>query len=204
VKLTRDHIPPRSLFARPFPSNLITVPACAACHGPTTGDDEYFRLAMAFNSVALAHPVLQQLETDVMRALTKPTKAGFARSTWRMTRRGFIQLTRHLSVPAMAFGVDRERLARVVERITRGLYFRHRGVRIPAGYSVTVADELHFDMEGADIVQAKLDAQPVIDIANGVFTYRYCYREERDPGVSAWLMTFYGAVKFVGMTTPKR
>jgi hypothetical protein len=29
---TRDHVPPKALLRKPFPDNLITVPACARCN----------------------------------------------------------------------------------------------------------------------------------------------------------------------------
>jgi hypothetical protein len=41
---TRDHIPPKGLFGKPLPDNLLTVPSCQQCNQEASGDDEYFRL----------------------------------------------------------------------------------------------------------------------------------------------------------------
>jgi 5-methylcytosine-specific restriction endonuclease McrA len=42
--ITRDHVPPKGIFPKPRPANLITVPACSKCHSQQTSrDDEYFR-----------------------------------------------------------------------------------------------------------------------------------------------------------------
>jgi hypothetical protein len=43
--LTEDHVPPQCLFPKPRP-RLIKVPACKACHAPTSKDDEYFRMGV--------------------------------------------------------------------------------------------------------------------------------------------------------------
>ena len=39
---TVDHVPPKGLFPKPRPSNLITVPACNQCNQGFKNDDEYF------------------------------------------------------------------------------------------------------------------------------------------------------------------
>ena len=40
---TYDHVPPQCLYTRPLPSNLVTVPACAACNNGASKDDAEFR-----------------------------------------------------------------------------------------------------------------------------------------------------------------
>jgi hypothetical protein len=47
VAETRDHIPPKSLFPKPRPSDLITAPCCFLCNNRNSRSDEYFRLMMA-------------------------------------------------------------------------------------------------------------------------------------------------------------
>ena len=42
--VTKDHVIPQCLFSRPYPSNLITVPACDACNNvEKSADDTYLR-----------------------------------------------------------------------------------------------------------------------------------------------------------------
>src|SRR5579872_3566373 len=41
--LTSDHLPPKNLFPKPRPANLITVPCCAACNEGFSKLDEQFR-----------------------------------------------------------------------------------------------------------------------------------------------------------------
>lgn len=44
ANLTRDHIPPKNLFRKPLPNDLITVDCCMSCHESFTLDDEAFRV----------------------------------------------------------------------------------------------------------------------------------------------------------------
>jgi hypothetical protein len=44
--LTRDHVPPRVVFPKPRPKDLITVPACRPCNVSAGPDDEYFGAAL--------------------------------------------------------------------------------------------------------------------------------------------------------------
>lgn len=39
-----DHVPPKGLFPRPLPNDLLTVPCCIRCNGEKSRDDEFFRL----------------------------------------------------------------------------------------------------------------------------------------------------------------
>lgn len=41
---TSDHIPPRGIFPKPRPSNLITVPTCFRCNHAGSKYDERFRV----------------------------------------------------------------------------------------------------------------------------------------------------------------
>ena len=62
-KVTSDHIPPKSMFGTK-PNNLITVPACPACNGGSSADDEYFRLIASEVDTAV-HPDANASEKSV-------------------------------------------------------------------------------------------------------------------------------------------
>jgi hypothetical protein len=57
---TRDHIPPRSFFSEPRPSDPITVPACESCNKGAGKDEEFFLATFVF-SEARASPVGKRL-----------------------------------------------------------------------------------------------------------------------------------------------
>jgi hypothetical protein len=41
---SKDHVPPKGIFPRPFPANLITVSCCRNCNESYSKDEEFFRL----------------------------------------------------------------------------------------------------------------------------------------------------------------
>jgi hypothetical protein len=43
-----DHLPPRCIFIKPRPQNLITVPACLGCNNIGSVGDEVFKTFLAF------------------------------------------------------------------------------------------------------------------------------------------------------------
>ena len=76
---TRDHIPPKGLFAQPRPI-LKTVPCCSECHIETTNDDEYFRNMLAMRNDTFKHPDVQGILPKIHRALAKPEQRKFTKS----------------------------------------------------------------------------------------------------------------------------
>ena len=47
--ITDDHVPRKSFFPQPRPSNLITVPACNKCNSSIGKDEDYFLAAFMFS-----------------------------------------------------------------------------------------------------------------------------------------------------------
>ena len=45
--LTKDHVPPKNLFRKPLPSNLITVPCCKRCNGSFSKMEEQLRILVS-------------------------------------------------------------------------------------------------------------------------------------------------------------
>ena len=44
---TRDHVPPKGIFTRPLPNDLVTVPACNPCNNKASVLDEQFRVMLS-------------------------------------------------------------------------------------------------------------------------------------------------------------
>ncbi len=83
---TGDHVPPRSLFPLPRPSNLVKVPCCEACRTTQSIDDEYFK-----NMIVMRHDVAgseagRRLLDSVHKALFRPRGRGFAVGLIRSAR----------------------------------------------------------------------------------------------------------------------
>ena len=195
--ISRDHIPPRNLFAKPRPGNLITVPSCRTCNEAASKDDEYFRLVTAIRHDTADHPDAAGVWSAAMESLQKPWKGGF--------RAAFLNDAREVALHTRAgiylgqagvYDVDLERLNRVAARVVRGLFYHHSGRRIPNEYRVVAycttgidSSQTEVVTQVQDMVNALLSGKPHI-VGKGTFAYWYRFLEE-DVHLSAWLLVFY-------------
>jgi hypothetical protein len=208
-ELTDDHIPPKDLFAKPRPYNLITVPACLTCNKSASKDDEYFRMRLCLNDAARGHPDVNGNLPSIFRSLDRPQARGLRTSLladWRnveVKSSGGLYLGRR-----SAFQVDMKRIFRVVARIVKGLYFHETGNIFCSDHGVRViSNETLSEQDPDTIAEFKstilqpLVAAPLKSIGNRTFAYRYCLTDV--PSVSGWGLVFYDRVQFVALTGPK-
>ena len=83
---TRDHIPPKSFFAVPRPSDLITVPSCTACNHRFQLDDDYAQTVLVLRDDVSGHPAVKRLLRKLMRSWERPEGKGLPRSIVATTR----------------------------------------------------------------------------------------------------------------------
>jgi hypothetical protein len=207
-QLTDDHIPPDCLFDR-RPTDILEIPSCRRCNHGSSLDDEYFKTMIVLKDKAGSHPEAVLLRESVFRGLRNPRKVGFARSIVRSIRSVQLRTPAGLYVDkAPGFNVDLSRLDRVVARITRGLFWHHRKIRLPDGFAVEAYSEAGLrDMEPAHIEEMQQEVigpvlrQPAHSIGNGVLKYWYAFATDAEH-VSAWILEFYGDVRFAALTIP--
>lgn len=123
---TRDHIPPKAIFPKPCPSDLITVPACKSCNKGTSDSDEIFKVFIAF---AGGH------SPDGERMFNEPTLRTLEHN--RRLRRDIASTRRDIPVetpdgivskPAVL--LDSVAHDKIIEKMIRGLHFYHTGTII--------------------------------------------------------------------------
>lgn len=205
---TVDHVPPKCLFPKPRPDDLITVPCCEECREGTSKDDEYFWTMLVLRARLAQHPDVQSLLPKVIRSLKKPQKEGFVRSILEGT--GLIDLETEGGLylgKAPTYEVDFGRMTRVVKRTIKGLYWHETdGERLRSDTHVTTYALENF--EAMDQEQAKALIH-LVDLAAsgdrgeaiGKDTFRYSAGFAQDrPRTSVWLLTFYEGVQFLGVT----
>jgi len=205
--LTDDHVPPKNLFPKPRPNNLITVPACANCLSSTSKDDEYFRIKMCFRDDVGKHPSARANLDPIFRSLTRKKATGL--------RKQFLSDIRYveLKTPAglylgkrLGYNVDVTRIHRVVERTVRGLYFTESGNILGLNNEVRVYLNEDLQEQPQNVIDqlrktiiAPLATYPAKVIGNNVFLYRYHIAKD-NPLVSVWGLSFYGKVPCLAMT----
>lgn len=207
-ELTSDHIPPKNLFSKPRPSNLITVPCCEPCNKGIELDDEYFRLVVILRQDIGDHPEFKRLWPTVYKSLERRKNHGFTNSLLQgmanvdVTSPGGLYLGR---LPT--YHVDLIRLDRVAARIAKGLFYHEFGQRLPDDYDVVSYNESGVagnpaSTQALQVMCAKLITFPRKTIGADAFSYWFA-RAYDNPNASAWLMTFFKRVPFVCLTLPK-
>jgi hypothetical protein len=206
---TRDHIPPKALFAKPRPSDLITVPSCLQCNGSASTDDEYFLFAVSSRFDTGDHPDAAEANRSVFRGLALPQKEGLRRYIVNITREVNARTPAGIHLGKVGvYAVDFTRLCRVPERNIAGLFYHHFKRRLEDDHRVFVwavdgIDPSLIEVEGSfrHIVQA-LTIQPAHKAGRDVLRYRY-YVLEGHENISAWFLTYYERVHFLGITIPR-
>jgi len=68
---SKDHVPPRCLLEKPYPKNLITVPACKSCNNDFSRDEQYFMVVLS--QIGTSDVLKKKVEKNgvIDRALTR-------------------------------------------------------------------------------------------------------------------------------------
>ena len=194
---TRDHIPPRGIFAEPRPRDLITVPACLVCNRGYSKDDEAFRVYLSLHVGS---------DTPTTRKLWKDQALGTLKHNRRL-RRTILESVRTTDLTTksgLTYGQgftvpwDSKAHDKVIERIIRGLHFHHFGDVLSNDIMVKV--NWHKEIPSKIVNMAQDMA--VNSIAGGDFAYRYG-RSASDPEQSIWLFQFYQRHWASGYTIPR-
>lgn len=207
-RLTVDHIPPRGFLRNPKPLDLIKVPSCTRCNNGASLDDEYFKTAIVLKDTAGSHAEAVAIRQSVLRALQMPEKRPFLLSFTKHFRTVNLRTPGGLHLGSRAaFDAKLDRLDNVVCRITRGLYWRHHGVRLASDFEVSsfCEDGLR-DINIADLRKIReyielVRNNPPYILGRGVMRYWYSLTDR--PPSSFWLFEFYGDVRFVGLVVPR-
>ncbi len=208
--VTADHVPPKNLFDRPFPPNLLTVPACLDCNGGFTKDDEYFRIALTVTDKAKGQRAREAVLPTVMRGINSMKADRF-----RAALLSGIQIAPRFSLSGLFLGnqhaiaFERARIERIARRIVQGLFFQVKGHRLPDDYAINVLPvgrfaelaSLHPELDLAlhEFV-GLITAEPLMEYGD-VFGYRWV-QSPNGPSNTIWLLYFYQQLEFYCTTFP--
>jgi hypothetical protein len=202
-ELTRDHVPPKGLFSRPRPSNLITVPACVECNRGASKDEEYCRLTLSLRAETANNPAAQRVSTEAVRSLFRGNNVGFLTSFASTLREVVVRTPQGLILgTAGTYEMDYGRVHRVLAKTIRGLYRHDFGCCLPANIAVVVSLDPDGAAPGASSLVAELLQRPLKTIATNTFAYR-CKPVKLIPFGSTWLLTLYESLQCLATTLPK-
>ena len=136
---------------------------------------------------------------SLFRSLGRPQGQGFARRLLASIEEVKIGTEAGLYLGKQpALKLEPERIAKVGERIIRGLFFHENSYPVPEGYEVVAC----IQQFGIDPILDKLRGlqfPEVRVVQDGVFCYTFKETGE-DPNSTVWLALFYGNVHLVGFT----
>ena len=112
---TTDHTPPLCLLQKPYPKNLMTVPACRKCNDGFSQDETFLMAVLAYVSFE-PDLICSKEHGRVADALKRQPKLK-AQIEMNMTSDGYFQPT-----PDVV-----SRIRRVLVKTVQGLYFKHYG-----------------------------------------------------------------------------
>ncbi|NDP37540.1 MAG: hypothetical protein GZ093_02125 [Rhodoferax sp.] len=183
---TVDHVPPKCFFKGVEDAQLRTVPACSICNNGASSDDEDVRFYISAQ-IGKQNPASAALwDGGAYRTITRKLKL----------RKSFLANTREIQVceedgsttNRLSFHVPFGTYQRVFERTTRGLYFFHTGLILPAAIPVSatmLAGTPNLDTD--EIRMLNVEA-----IGKGACVYRYGVAAE-DVNSSLWIYEFHKA-----------
>lgn len=193
---SRDHIPPRSIFPKPPPGDLITVPACDNCNNMSSGLDEEFKVAIGIQAGHGEEG--ERLFFDQTRktiAHNQRLKKELARSM----RWVELQSLEGLFVgTAMAVLLNSQSYDTVINRIIRGLHWHHTGDIL--GDRVDIKVRWHRNLS-RKIYEMTTNWSTGI-VGKGQFIYKYFVCDEI-PMASIWVLQFFRCAWSSGTVMPK-
>jgi hypothetical protein len=186
IATTTDHIPPKGIFPKPRPNNLITVPACADCNHDSSEIDETFRLYLALHVGDLDDEHSAAYFEDALRTYKHN----------RRLQREILENAEPVSIhsPGGIYTGEGLRVRwnsdahdSIIEKTVRGLYFHHFREILDAEVQVSPK---WFYRPVADFFEAFRNL-PVHAVGQNQFVYRFARAGDK-PDASVWLFEFYG------------
>lgn len=202
-QLTRDHIPPKTLFLTPLPSDLITVPCCEKCNSSFSKDDEYFRNMLVSCEPVCSDSNAQAINQKFLRSIRRPKAIGLKQSVLKNLHIVEIKTPAGLYIgKAPAIRVDRKRFNRMLDRIARGLFYKISGYTVPNAYDIRIVFQDSWLSKPVEFLDYfKNDWQPLSYIGNRIFAYSYAICID-NPNAMALLFIFYEKLYFWGIIYP--
>ncbi len=208
--ITDDHVPPRSFFPSTAPKNLITVPSCATCNQGLGKDDDYARLLFISAEGAIGNPARDELPSKVQRFADRKESRRVLESLYSTLRSAYLPNECGVFIKRQGFIVDGERLDAFAVRVTKALFYREKGHRLPDGYIVTAIhhrrmEEVirHFGQD-ADFFPFIIDELNNSSLRSWGDAFSYSWVQSPNGSEQTWWMLhFYGNPLFLCWTREK-
>jgi hypothetical protein len=201
---TSEHVPPQSFFERPYPANLITVPACKPCNEGSQQDDAYFLAFLASRDVAGAAPSLDRVRERVTRGLHRPNFRGLRDRLIRHSELS-ARVDPETGLHELTLGTrpESDRVKRTIDKQVRGMAYYLTGRRVPKSTFTMLERVWGTPIKTADVWQMFIGAADyALRGTSGSVgdVFRYAHREvERSACAAVVRLEFYGVFPYVAL-----
>ena len=185
---TKDHVPPKGIFSKPRPSDLITVPACHNCNNHSSVLDERFLVNLGIHVSIAGGEGKRLFEKQVLPTLRHNTKL----------HNKIMEELQPVDLVAPDGGVfkgaftakwDSEAHTKVIERTIRGLHYHHYGIILGSESTVKTHYFKNLSTEVAELSKT----WAFNSLGKDAFVYKYTGASNDTVRASVWLFQFYGA-----------
>jgi hypothetical protein len=188
--LTRDHVPPKLLLAKPYPKDLPTVPSCADCNRSFQANDEYTRAIAAIDMRAAANKDAQSKLPAIMRSLQRSDAAGFARYLSNQTHATLVLGANGIPIGSTT-EADRERINATGIRLIKALLFLETGRRLSEQDKIGIAAKAGVTPNEPAILQFARVYRLCSHHCSRDFGSGFSYAAGLHANFSIWLMILY-------------
>ena len=188
--LTVDHVPPKLLLMRPYPPNLITVPACRTCNQSFQKNDEYLRATLSPDLRVTRNLAAQSNLDAVWRSLRKPEARDFAE--YLGSKASLTTILNQFGTPmGQVMELDYPRLECAGLRLVRGLYFSEMGTPLPVEAKVKVGFTMGLRAKDESTLTIARVMMTLPDHRERSFGTAFSYMVAIGPTASVWFMMLY-------------
>jgi len=197
--VTKDHVPPKSLFPKPRPNNLITVPSCRKCNESTQENDEQLSIFIS---------MLSGMEGDIEKKLHDKTRRAFQKNNQfkkklkeEKLRLPIIDQNGEITDYVYLVKWESDKINEILKKTIAGLYYHHYKLEIrKIGYIELFTETLKHTNH--PIIQEIIKAcKPEVIGHNGEVIYQHGSADD-DPLSTFWAITLYKRFQFIGITSP--
>jgi hypothetical protein len=195
---TRDHVPPKSFFAKPRPSNLITVPSCYDCNREYGKDDERIRNLIISIDTTEIHPMVKgkidEKRDRSFRRREGGSNLGHLINSIRNVKR-YSENGECLGLYP-AFVLDQLVIDRFLERIVRALLYKENAIEyfdLDLEWKMAPSEKDLASMPNE--LKTFILSGPVKEIGDGSFAYVGYFIKGKIN--SLWILNFYEGIEFM-------
>ena len=210
LELTKDHVPPKSFFPDPKPSNLITVDCFKKCNNSFDKEDEYMLTIISMRHDVAEHKSGQKLQDKLHRRFRKLNKIPFLKSIANKTNLENVITPSGIYLgKAAAYLPEGDRIIRFMKRITAGIYNHETRRKLPLDNKFAIFDESNL-LKQPEMVK-KILFPIYVELANkaknvigeNVFSYSYQILEDYEFAILCFI-SFFDYVQYFCISNPTK